>query len=171
MELPSRKLSHMCAHFYGLLPSGEYLLVVLDEYPMFPDVEIVKSLSAQTVIPIFDKVFSSRGISENLKTDNGIPFQSSEFRNFANDLGFQHQLITSYWPEANGVAERFMRTIGKVCKCDQVDGKSWKQELYRSMIRFLRNYRATPHTSTGRPPATVLNGVLLKTSPEISECK
>ena len=163
----SRKWSHLCANFYGLLQSGEYQLVVLDEYSMFPDVEIVKSLSAQTVIPIFYKVFSSRGISENFKTDNGTPFQSSEFRNFANDLGFQHQLITSYWPEANGVAERFMRTIGKVCKCDQVDGKSWKQEL----DRFLRNYRATPHTSTGLPPATVLNGVLLKTSPEISECK
>ena len=52
-----------------------------------------------------------------------------------------------------------MRTIGKVCKCAQVDGKAWKQELYR----FLRNYRATPHTSTGLPPATVLNGVPLKT--------
>ena len=158
-ELPSGKWSHLCADFYGPLPSGEYLLVVLDEYSRFPEVEIVKSLSAQTVIPIFDKVFSSRGIPENLKTDNGTPFQSSEFRNFANDLGFQHQRITPYWPEANGVAERFMRTIGKVCKCAQVDGKSWKQELYR----FLRNYRATPHTSTGRPPATVLNGVPLKT--------
>ena len=158
-ELPSRKWSHLCADFYGPLPSGEYLLVVLDEYSRFPEVEIVKSLSAQTVIPIFDKVFSSRGIPENLKTDNGSPFQSSEFRNFANDLGFQHQRITPYWPEANGVAERFMRTIGKVCKCAQVDGKSWKQELYR----FLRNYRATPHTSTGLPPATVLNGVPLKT--------
>ena len=158
-ELPSGKWSHLCADSYGPLPSGEYLLVVLDEYTRFPEVEIVKSLSAQTVIPIFDKVFSSRGIPENLKTDNGTPFQSSEFRNFANDLGFQHQRITPYWPEANGVAERFMRTIGKVCKCAQVDGKSWKQELYR----FLRNYRATPHTSTGRPPATVLNGVPLKT--------
>ena len=52
-----------------------------------------------------------------------------------------------------------MRTIGKVCKCAQVDETSLKQELYR----FLRNYRATPHTSTGRPPATVLNGVPLKT--------
>ena len=132
---------------------------LLDEYSRFPEVEIVKSLSAQTVIPIFDKVFSSMGIPENLKTDNGTPFQSSAFRNFANDLGFQHQRITPYWPEANGVTERFMRTIGKVCKCAQVDGKSWKQELYR----FLRNYRATPHTSTVRPPATVLNGVPLKT--------
>ena len=68
--------------------------LVLHEYSRFPDVEIVKSFSAQTVIPIVDKVFSSRGIPESLKTDNGSPFQSSEFRNFANDLGFQHQRIT-----------------------------------------------------------------------------
>ena len=66
-ELPSRKWSHLCADFYGPLPSGEYLLVVLDEYSRFPEVEIVKSLSAQTVIPIFDKVFSSRGIPENFE--------------------------------------------------------------------------------------------------------
>ena len=122
-ELPSRKWSHLCADFYGPLPSDEYLLVVLDEYSRCPEVEIVKSLSAQTVIQ-FLTVFSSRGIPENLKTGNGTPFQSSEFRNFANDLGFQHQRITLYWPEANGVAERFLRTIGKVCKCAQVDGKS-----------------------------------------------
>ena len=40
-ELPSRKWAHLCADFYGPLPSGEYLLVVLDEYSMFPEVEIV----------------------------------------------------------------------------------------------------------------------------------
>ena len=68
-ELPSRKWSHLCADFYGPLPSGEYLLVVLDEYSRFPEVE------AQTVIPIFDKIFSSRGIPEKLKTDNGTPFR------------------------------------------------------------------------------------------------
>ena len=158
-ELPSRKWSHLCADFYGPLQSGEYLLVVLDEYSRFPEVEIVKTVSAQTVIQFFDKVFSSRGRPENLKTGNGTPFRSSEFRNFAKDLGFQHQRITPYWPEANGVAERFLRTNGKVCKCAQVDGKSWKQELYR----FLRNYRTTLHTSTSLPPANVLNGVTLKT--------
>lgn len=157
-DLPSRKWSHLSADFYGPLPTGDYLLVVMDEYSRFPEVEVIKSLSAQTVIPVFEKIFSSRGTPDNLKTDNGTPFQSEEFKRFAVNLGFLHQRVTPYWPEANGVAERFMRTIGKVCKCAQVEGKPWKRELYR----FLRNYRATPHTSTGLPPATVLNGVPLK---------
>ena len=158
-ELPSRKWSHLCADFYGPLPSSDYLLVILDEYSRFPEVEIIRSLSVQIVILVLDKIFSSRGIPDKLKTDNGTPFQSSDFRCFAKDLGFHHQRITPYWSEANAVAERFMKTIGKVCKCAHVDGKSWKQELYR----FLRNYRATPHTSTGQAPATVLNSVPLKT--------
>ena len=73
----------------------------------------MKSLSAQTVVPIFVQGY----ILENLKTDNVTPFQSSEFRNFAIDLGFQNQRISPYWPDANGVAERFTRTTGKVYKC------------------------------------------------------
>ena len=158
-ELPSRKWSHLCADFYGPLPSSDYLLVILDEYSRFPEVEIIRSLSAQIVILVLDKIFSFWGIPDKLKTDNGTPFQSSDFRCFAKDLGFHHQRITPYWSEANAVAERFMKTIGKVCKCAHVDGKSWKQELYR----FFRNYRATPHTSTGQAPATVLNSVPLKT--------
>ena len=38
-------------------PASIYFIVVLDEYSRFPEVEIVKSLSAQTLIPIFDSLF------------------------------------------------------------------------------------------------------------------
>ncbi|XP_033099920.1 uncharacterized protein K02A2.6-like [Anneissia japonica] len=157
--LKGTKWSHLAADFYGPLPSGEHLLVVIDEYSTFPEVEIIRSLAAKTVIPVLDKLFSSRGIPDKFKTDNGPPFNGDEFKTFARGLGFKHQRITPCWPEANGCAERFMKTIGKVCKCAQVEGKSWKKELYK----FLRNYRATPHTSTGIPPATIANGKSLKT--------
>ena len=157
-ELPTKKWSSLAADFYGPLPSGDYLLVVMDEYSRFPEVDIIKSLSSNTVIPVLDKLFASRGTPDKFKTDNGTPFQSEEFKLFAENLGFHHQKITPYWPEANGMAERFMRNIGKVCKCAQAEGKPWRQELFR----FLRNYRATPHSSTGVAPATILNGQPLK---------
>ena len=47
-----------------------------------------------------------------------------------------------------------MKNLGKVCKMAQLERKPWKQELNR----FLRNYRATPHTTTGVAPATLLQG-------------
>ena len=38
--------------------------------------------------------------------------------------------------------------------------KSWKQELYK----FLRQYRATPHTTMNVSPSEALNGRKLKTT-------
>ena len=48
-----------------------------------------------------------------------------------------------------------MRTLKKLFHTATV----WKQELYS----FLRNYRATPHSTTGVPPATALFGRPLRT--------
>lgn len=157
--LPDQPWSQLCADFYGPLPSGHYLLAVLDEYSRFPEVEIVTSLSAATIIPVLDKLFASRGLPNTLKTDNGTPFQSESFKVYCENMGIKHKKITPYWPEANGCAERFMRTMGKVCRAAQVEAKPWKQELFK----FLRNYRATPHSSTGQPPATLLNGYSMRT--------
>ena len=51
-------------------------------------------------------------------------------------------------PQGNGEVERFMRTLEKAIRTAQIEGKPWKQELFT----FLRNYRATPHTTTDVPP-------------------
>ena len=52
---------------------GDYCLVVIDEYSRFPVVELVKSTSARSVIPVLDKIFATHGFPETLKTDNGPP--------------------------------------------------------------------------------------------------
>ena len=55
-------------------------------------------------------------------------------------------------PEANGLAEDFMKAMNKIWHIAHIEGKNHKQELYK----FLRHYRATPHSSTGRAPTEVL---------------
>ena len=81
-EFPDRKWQCLSADFGGPYPSGHYCLVIIDEYSQLLVVEIVKSTSAKTVIPVLDKVFSTFGIHEVLKTDNGPPFNSHEMRAF-----------------------------------------------------------------------------------------
>jgi hypothetical protein len=71
-------------------------------------------------------------------------YYGREFNKFPKHLGFTHRKVTPYWPRANGEVERFMRTVKKVIKAAVMENKVWKQEMYK----FLRNYRATPHTST-----------------------
>ena len=59
-----------------------------------------------------------------------------------------------------------MRTLEKAIRCAILEGKVWKQEMYR----FLRSYRATPHSSTGVSPATALFNRNIKTTlPENKE--
>ena len=40
--------------FYGPLPTGEYLLVAIDRYSRYPEVEVVRSTKASTIIPKLD---------------------------------------------------------------------------------------------------------------------
>ena len=81
------------------------------------------------------------------------------------NLGFKHRKITPVWPRANGEVERLVRTVKKIMKTSCVGKKNFKQELNR----FLRNYQATPHSTTRIPPATALFGRSMKTKlPEIA---
>ena len=147
--LPDGLLKSLSADFYGPLPTGEYLIVIIDDYSHFPIVEIVYSTSARVVIPVSDKTFSIFGIPDELKTDNGPPFQGSKFANFAKHMGFKNHKVTPLWSLANGQCERFMRNLGKVVQGARTENKQWKQEFYK----FLRNYHATPQSSMGKSPA------------------
>ena len=69
-----------CSHLAGPFPSEEYLLVVIDEYSSFPEVDVISSTSAKTVIPHLDMIFSRHGIHDVVKTDNGPPFNGYEFQ-------------------------------------------------------------------------------------------
>ena len=84
----------------------------------------------------------------------------------AQTLGFQHRKVTPRWSRANGEVERFLRMVKKVIKTENLERKSWKQEMYR----FLRNFRATPQTTTRIPPVTALFNRAIKTKlPEFNE--
>ncbi|KAL0157253.1 hypothetical protein M9458_048499, partial [Cirrhinus mrigala] len=151
-ELTEGPYQNVSVDFCGLFPSGDYLLGVLDEYSRFPFVEITPSTSAHLVIPL-DKIFSTAGIPKIMKSYNGPPIFSQELANFTPHFGIHHckmALLASSQVEV----ERFMRTLKKAASTATVEGKSWKQELHK----FLRNYRATPHETTGTSLAELLFG-------------
>ena len=155
-ELPDRPWSELHADFAGPLPCGSYLLIVVDSFSRYPEVEIVHSTSARAVIPKFDSIFARHGICDVLKTDNGPPFSGHEFKMFAQSYGFIHKKITPRWPQANGLAEKFVSTIKKSLRTSP---SNWRQDMYT----FLRNYRATPHCTTKKSPAELLFNRKIKT--------
>ncbi|XP_033097625.1 uncharacterized protein K02A2.6-like [Anneissia japonica] len=139
-------------------------MVVIDDYSRFPVIEVTKSTSAKSVIPKLDTIFATYGIPVTVRTDNGPPFNGGEFSQFAQYSGFKHRKVTPLWPRANGEVERMMRNLKKLYRTATAEQQNWRQALNK----YLRNHRATPHSSTGMPPATLMFGREIRTRlPEI----
>ena len=80
--LPERPWQKIAMDFLGPLPSGQYLLVMIDEYTRYPEVDFVHSTSAEAVIPHIVKVFSTHGFPEQVKTDGGSPSNGTDSHSF-----------------------------------------------------------------------------------------
>ena len=153
-QLPRGPWLNVSIDFCGPLPSGEYLLVMVDEFSRYPLVEIVRSTAAETVIPVVDKVFSLFGFPEIIKSDNGPSFQGIAWKTFLQECGVRHRRIVPLWPQANAQAENLNKSLEKSLKAVSVKGQSWRPELQR----VLRAYRCTPHTTTNLTPHHLIYG-------------
>ena len=92
-ELPPSAWHTLKADFLGTIPGThqpQNLLVIIDCYSRFPEVEILSSTSANTIIPKFDRIFATQGIPVKIKTDNGPPFQSEQIDRYMKDMGERH---------------------------------------------------------------------------------
>ncbi len=148
---------HASADFSGPLPSGEAILVVTDTYSRYPEVEIVTSTSAKSVLPAFDKIFTTHGIPQVIKTDHhSTEKHSGNSQQKRDSITIE---LTPRWPEANGQVENFMKNINKVIRTADICGKDWKRGLYA----YLLNYHDTVHPSTGQSLYTLSSGRTIRT--------
>ena len=66
----------------------------------------------------------------------------------------------------NGEAENFMKPLTKAAQSSHAEGRDWRKDLFR----FLLNYRATPHSTTGMAPARLLfNRNIVTKLPELDQ--
>ena len=126
--LPAAPWTEISVDFAVPFPSGEYLLVVIDDYSRFPEVEILPSLSANVVIPALQYDLRQARISHHCQ-NRQWPFQWQDFKDFATQSSFRHRSITPLWPEANGEAEHFVRTLKRYILATTVEGFNWKNQL------------------------------------------
>ena len=69
-DMPAGPWQKVHFDFYGPLPSGEYLLACIDRNSRYPEIEIVRSTKAVSVIPRLDKIFSVHGLPHQTISDN-----------------------------------------------------------------------------------------------------
>ena len=120
--------------------TGEYLLVVIDAYCRFPEVDIARSISAAATIPNLYWIFAMHGIPLVLCSDNSPPFLSPEIKRYIKEKGIDHKKITPLWSQANMEAEGYMKPLTKAIRSAHTEEKQWTNHLYD----FLLNYRTSP---------------------------
>ena len=158
-ELPASPWSDIAIDFFGPLPTGETLLVVIDLYTRFPLVEVMKRTTVELVIERLENIFSIFGYPESIKRDNGPPFSSHEFKNYLKTVNVTDKPITPEHPEANAIVENFNRSLKKIIRTAKFEQKNWRRE----MSIFLHSYRNAPHVTTEKTPALLFFNRQLKT--------
>lgn len=165
-KLPDRPWQMLAVDLLGPLPSGHYLLVLVDYFSRFVEVAIMKSVTSKLVVRELEQFFAVHGNPESLKTDNGPQFVSEEFGAFLKENDIFHLTSTPLWPQANGEIERQNRSLIKALKIAQIEKKDWQREL----LKYLLAYRSTPHSTTGVSPSKLLFGREIRTKlPELRE--
>ena len=139
---------------FGSLPDGRQLFVVIDYFSKYPEVEFVSSTSTEDTIPKMEKIIATHRLLGALRTDNRPPFTSQEWATYLQSYNIKHRKITPRWPQANGEAERFTRTITKTLQIAQAG----EQNVERAVFTFLREYQLTPHSTTGFAPSFLCLG-------------
>ncbi len=135
---------------------GHIYLIVADYYSKIPFVRRITSETSRCVIAKLKTLFSEHGIPDNVFSDGGPCFSSSEFAKFARCWGFTHTMSSPHYAQSNGLVERPIQTVKNVM------GKAHSSGCDLEMAMLCA--RATPVDAKIGSPAELLYGRPIRTN-------
>ena len=133
------------------LYGGQNYLVMVDYYSRWIEVLHVKSTTTAACVAKMKDVFARFGFPEEIVSDNGPQFASSEFRSFVESNRITHITSSPFLPNANGEAERAVQTAKRILR-------------QRDPWLALMIYRDTVILATAHSPTQLLIGRHVKTN-------
>ncbi|CAL1568882.1 unnamed protein product [Knipowitschia caucasica] len=131
-SVPERRFEHVHVDLVGPLPPSRgftHLLTMVDRTTRWPEVVPLLSTTAADVARAFIYSWVARfGVPLDLTSDRGPQFTSELWTSVAGSLGVKLHRTTAYHPQANGLCERFHRTMKGALRASLVDN-SWVDRL------------------------------------------
>lgn len=153
-EMPTRPWVDIAIDFMGPFPSGEYLLVIVDYFSRYKEVEIMNRITAHETVERLDKIFTRLGYPRTITLDNAKQFIGKEFEEYCKTRGIALNHSAPYWPQENGLVERQNRSLLKRLQISHALGRNWRKDLNDYLVM----YYTTPHSSTGKTPTELCYG-------------
>jgi len=99
-RLPERASQEVAFDLLGPLPPGEHLLLLVDYFTRWMEVDVLRSTTSGTIIKCLDGHFARYGVPAGLRTDNGSNLVSEESEKYLEEIGTVHPYNTPLWPRA-----------------------------------------------------------------------
>ena len=91
-------------------------LVMVDYYSNYFEIDKLSSKTGKEVIGKVKAHFARDGIPDQVISDNGPPFSSAEFQEFARAYSFDHVTSSPAYPQSNGKAGNAVNTAQKLMR-------------------------------------------------------
>ena len=123
----------------------------MDYYSRYIEVAKLTSTSSNDIIRHLKSIFACHGIPESVMSNNGPQYSAASFNNFTKEYGFTHITSSPRYPQANGAAERAVKTVKELLDKNK--------DPYLALL----DYCSTP-LENGYSPAQLLIGRNLQSS-------
>ena len=90
---------------------GRKHLIVADYFSKFPYMFQVTTGSSFKTIEHLREIFAAEGVPAIVMSDNGPPFNSAEFQNFAHAFDFVHTTSSPHFHQSNGFIEAMVKKV------------------------------------------------------------
>ena len=134
---------------------GINYLIYADRYTGWVEVALMPNGRFSTVAENLRNWFVTYGAPEELASDGGPPFKSSEYDTFLRNWGVYKRQSSAYYPQSNGRAELAVKSAKRILS-DNVDGSG--RLNHDRVARALLVHRNTPVADINMSPAVMLYG-------------
>lgn len=119
----------------------QYCLTIIDRYTRWPEAIPIPDQTAETVAQALIQHWIARfGVPLRITSDQGRQFESALFFQLNKLLGIEHLHTTAYHPQANGLIERFHRTLKAALMAQETD--DWVTKLPIVLLGLRSAYKA-----------------------------
>lgn len=131
-NVPERRFDHVHVDLVGPLPPSRgctYLLTMIDRTTRWPEAVPLSSTTSADVARAFIGTWVARfGAPSDITSDRGPQFTSELWSAVAQGLGVKLHRTTAYHPQANGLCERFHRSMKAAFRASLRDN-GWVDKL------------------------------------------
>lgn len=131
---------------------GVHILVMLDYYSRFVVASPVSSTDFKAAEQFFERVFDQYGYPGAIKSDNGPPFNSGDYKEYCVKRGISPVFSWPLTPQQNGMAERAMQLINKAMQSASVE----KRDFRKSLAETVRAHNTALHRTTNEVPSDLM---------------